>query len=221
MPGTDLSGSAAGQVLEEMICRYPVLAGIKEEITESVRLLEECSRNRGRLLLCGNGGSASDALHIAGELMKNFISRREIAPDTAQRLRELYPEEGAYLSRELEGAFPAIPLTGNTAFATAFANDAQEELSYAQQVYALGQEGDVLLGISTSGNAENVRYAAMTAKAKGMKVIGLTGKTGGRLKEYCDCCICVPETETYRIQELHLPVYHCICRMVEVTLWDS
>ena len=145
---------------------------------------------------------------------------RKIGEQTSKRLRCLFPEEGEWLSQELEGAFPTVPLVGSTAFTTAFANDAQPELIYAQQVYALGNPGDVFLGISTSGNAENVRYAAMTAKAKGLKVLGMTGRSGGRLAQYCDCCICVPETDTYRVQELHLPVYHCMCRILEVDIWD-
>lgn len=207
-------------ILKELVSRYPSLDGVKEDIVRSAEMLAECCKQGGKLLICGNGGSASDALHIAGELMKNFVLSRRIVSDMASKLQEMYQEEGKYLSQELEGALPAVPLTGNTAFATAFANDAQAELIYAQQVYALGTAEDILMCISTSGNAENVRYAAMTAGAKGMKVIGLTGQTGGRLREFCDCCICVPERETYRIQELHLPVYHCICRMTEVKLWD-
>lgn len=209
-----------GHILDELTGRYPVLESTRDDIRKSVRMLSRCFRNGGKLLLCGNGGSSSDSLHIAGELMKSFVVKRRISSGTAKRLGELFPGESGYLAERLEGALPAVPLTGNTAFATAFANDAQPELVYAQQVYALGREPDILMGISTSGNAENVRYAAMTAKAAGMGVIGLTGRSGGRLFKYCDCCIRVPESETYRIQELHLPVYHSICRMLEAELWD-
>ncbi len=211
----------AKQILDEMVVRYPVLVDIKTQIYESSKILTRCCVKGHKLLVCGNGGSAADSLHIAGEMMKNFTISRKIQIHMTERLCELFPEEGSYLSHELEGAFPTVPLTGSTAFTTAFANDACPELIYAQQVYALGNPGDVLLGISTSGNAENVRFAGMTAKAKDMEVIGLTGKTGGKLAQYCDCCICVPETDTYRVQELHLPIYHCICRMLEVNLWDS
>lgn len=208
------------QILDELIMRYPSLEGIKLQIRIGGKMLSECCANGNKLLICGNGGSAADSLHIAGELMKNFTMCRKIGERTSKRLCTLFPEEGAWLSRELEGAFPTVPLVGSTAFTTAFANDAQPVLIYAQQVYALGNPEDVFLGISTSGNAENVRYAAMTAKAKGMKVLGMTGRSGGRLAQYCDCCICVPETDTYRVQELHLPVYHCMCRMLEVDVWD-
>ena len=208
-------------ILNNLMIRYPVLRNVQGEIWSSYRCILECFQKGGKLLLCGNGGSAADSLHIAGELMKSFVLKRNIDEKIGKRLSYLFPEESQFLVSKLEGALPAIPLTGSTAVETAFANDVEASLSYAQQIYALGNEGDVLLGISTSGNAENVKYAAMMARAKDMKMIGLTGRSGGKLKEYCHYCICVNEEETYRVQELHLPVYHAICQMVEAELWGT
>ena len=164
--------------------------------------------------MCGNGGSASDSEHIVGELMKEFSIRRPLDQQMKTKLLEAGDEDGM-LAQNLQGALPAITLTENCALSTAYANDAVPILNFAQQVYGYGTENDVLLGISTSGNSQNVVYAIKTAKAKGMHVIGLTGKSGGCMRELCDVAICVPETETYRIQELHLPVYHCLCLMIE------
>lgn len=208
------------EILKRLLERYPSLCAQRGEIAGAYRELSACFRAGKKLLLCGNGGSASDCLHIAGELMKSFTARRPVEKGTAVCLRERFPKEADYLITHLEGALPAIPLEGSLALTTAFANDAVPELVFAQQVYGLGQEGDALLCLSTSGNAENVRYAAMTAIGKKMRVIGLTGAIGGRLAEYCDRCIRVPETETFRVQELHLPVYHALCQMLEAERWN-
>lgn len=207
-------------ILKQLMERYPVLGPQEEQIRCAFQQLSACFSAGGKLLLCGNGGSASDCLHIAGELMKSFTADRPVEEETAAALRERYPEEAAYLIARLEGALPAVPLAGSLALTTAFANDAAAELVFAQQVCGLGRAGDALWCLSTSGDAENVRYAAMTAKAQNMRVIGLTGETGGRLFSCCDCCIRVPETETYRVQELHLPVYHALCLMLEAERWD-
>lgn len=178
-------------------------------------LLEEAYSNGRKLLVCGNGGSASDSEHIVGELMKEFKLKRKVYSDHAAVLKEIDSELGQTLAEHLQGALPAISLTGHSSLQTAYMNDAVPELVFAQQVNGYGKPGDVFLGISTSGNSKNVLYAAVNAKAKGLKIIGLTGAKENKLMKYADVCIRVPETETYKIQELHLPVYHCLCLMLE------
>lgn len=201
--------------LNILIKRYPELAVCKDDIKKSYLLLEEAYTNGRKLLVCGNGGSASDSEHIVGELMKEFKLKRKVYSDQAAALKEIDPELGQVLADNLQGALPAISLTGHSSLQTAFMNDAVPELVFAQQVNGYGKPGDVFLGISTSGNSKNVLYAAVNAKAKGLKVIGLTGAKENKLMKYADVCIRVPETETYKIQELHLPVYHCLCLMLE------
>ena len=200
-------------MIQELVKRYPVLDAVKDQIEEAYKILETCYENGGKLLIAGNGGSAADSDHIVGELMKGFVKRRPVSAELAEALKQADPERGAELAKKLQGGLPAIALTNHAALSSAFANDVDGMLSYAQQVN--GKAGDVFLGISTSGNAENVMYAAVTAKAKGMKVIGLTGKTGGKLAKIADVAIIVPEQETYKIQELHLPIYHALCLMLE------
>ena len=203
------------EYLDELISRYPVLAPMKADIRTAYETLKECYERGGKLLIAGNGGSAADSDHIVGELMKGFVKRRPVSAELAEALKQADPERGAELAKKLQGGLPAIALTNHAALSSAFANDVDGMLSYAQQVNGYGKAGDVFLGISTSGNAENVMYAAVTAKAKGMKVIGLTGKTGGKLAKIADVAIIVPEQETYKIQELHLPIYHALCLMLE------
>ncbi len=195
--------------------RYPKLAVCKEEIMKAYELLEASYSKGRKLLVCGNGGSASDSEHIVGELMKEFKLKRKVYNDQATALKAIDPELGQVLAENLQGALPAICLTGHSSLTTAFMNDANADLVFAQQVNGYGKSGDVFLGISTSGNSKNVLYAAVNAKAKGLKVIGLTGAKENKLMKYADVCIRVPETETYKIQELHLPVYHCLCLMLE------
>ena len=178
-------------------------------------VLEDCYSHGGKLLVCGNGGSAADSEHIVGELMKGFRLPRRIAPALAKALREANPTWGGELADKLQGALPAIALTGHSALSTAYLNDVDGLMCYAQQVVGYGDAGDVLLGISTSGDAKNVLYAVITARAKGLKVIGLTGRDGGCLGRMADACIRVCAVETYKAQELHLPVYHCLCLMLE------
>ncbi|MBQ9614733.1 MAG: SIS domain-containing protein, partial [Selenomonadaceae bacterium] len=180
-----------------------------------VELLCECYHAGHKLITCGNGGSASDAEHIVGELMKGFLLPRKLDAGMQKKLEEICPDEAAYFMENLQGALPAISLVNETALNTAFANDQAPDLSFAQQVLGLGNAGDVLLGITTSGNSTNVLYAVQMAKAKGMKTISLTGRQGGKIKGMTDVSICVPEDETYRIQEYHLPVYHMLCIAVE------
>ena len=195
--------------IEVLTNRYPALGSVKKEIAEAYFLLVESYKNGGKLLVAGNGGSAADAEHIVGELMKGFKLPRKPDADFADKLVKENKELGTVLAENLQGALPAIALDGHPVLSTAYMNDC------AQQVNGYGKAGDVFLGISTSGNSKNVLYAATTAHAKGMKVIGLTGAKNSKLEQMSDVCIKVPQTETYIIQELHLPVYHCLCLMLE------
>lgn len=201
--------------LDLLMERYPALSVCREDIWKAFMLLKETYLNDGMLLVCGNGGSGADSEHIVGELMKEFAIRRPIKEPDKQRLKEVSKEYGEFLAAHLQGSLPAIPLTGNIALSTAFANDAVPELVFAQQVYGYGKKGSALLGISTSGNSRNVIYAIEVARAKKMFTIGMTGEGGGKMKALCDACVCVPAKLTYQIQELHLPVYHTICLMIE------
>lgn len=201
--------------IEDLINRYPCLNYCKESIIAAYNILEEAYASGRKLLVAGNGGSASDSEHIVGELMKEFKLKRKIYAAQAERLKDIDEEMGEMLSEHLQGSLPAISLVGEPSLTTAFMNDAVPVLIFAQQVNGLGTAGDVFLGISTSGNSKNVLYAAVAAKSKGLKVIGLTGEKENQLMKFSDVCIRVPETETYKIQELHLPVYHCLCLMLE------
>ena len=200
--------------MEKLLKRYPALTEISDDIEKVVELLTDMYKNGGKLLCCGNGGSASDSEHIVGELMKCFKIKRPIKKELADALAE-YGDDGAELAATLEAALPAISLCGHSALSTAYGNDRNAYMVFAQQVNGFGCKGDTLLALTTSGNSKNCLYAAMVAKAKGMKVIGITGAKGGRLSELADICIKVPETETYLVQELTLPVYHYICARLE------
>ncbi len=201
--------------IEHLIERYSQLSVCKDDINKAYEILEQAYSDGRKLLVSGNGGSASDSEHIVGELMKEFKMKRKVYAVQASALMAIDEELGQVLADNLQGALPAISLTGHSSLTTAFMNDAMPELVFAQQVNGYGKPGDVYLGISTSGNSKNVLYAAVNAKAKGLKVIGLTGARENKLMKYADVCIRVPETETYKIQELHLPVYHCLCMMLE------
>ncbi len=207
--------------LNLLIKRYPELAGIEKSITSAYLLLEECCRKGGKFLIAGNGGSAADAEHIAGELMKGFKLLRKPCTDFSKRLVAVDEEMGSVLAENLQGALPTIALNGHPALSTAYMNDCEPLLCFAQQVNGYGKEGDVLFCISTSGSSKNVLYAATTARAKDMKIIGLTGARSSRLEQMSDVCIKVPQTETYMIQELHLPVYHCLCLMLETAFFEE
>lgn len=200
--------------MEKLLKRYPALTEISDDIEKAVELLTDMYKNGGKLLCCGNGGSASDSEHIVGELMKCFKIKRPIKKELADALAE-YGNDGAELAATLEAALPAISLCGHSALSTAYGNDRNAYMVFAQQVNGFGCKGDTLLALTTSGNSKNCLYAAMVAKAKGMKVIGITGAKGGKLSELADICIKVPETETYLVQELTLPVYHYICARLE------
>lgn len=206
--------SSTYTIIDECIHRYPVLEPCLSSMTEAAELLISSFRSGGKLLVCGNGGSAADALHIVGELMKSFVLPRPLPPNDASQLLSISPD-GTLLASQLQGALPAIALVGETALQTAYANDAVPELCFAQQVYGYGAPADTLLAISTSGSSANVVYAAETARLKHMHIIALTGASGGRLSEIADCTIAVPAKQTYQVQELHLPVYHCLCLGLE------
>jgi len=201
--------------IDELIERYPQLLPVKNEIQQAGNCLIECYTQEKKVLVCGNGGSCSDSDHIVGELMKGFEHSRPIAEFLKKQLTEIDEERGKYLGTKLQHGLPAISLTAHSGLITAVANDTDANLIFAQQVVAYGTPGDVLIAISSSGNSQNVIDAIITAKAKGMSVIGLTGETGGKMKPFCDILINVPGKRTAVVQELHLPVYHLLCVMVE------
>lgn len=201
--------------LDLLIKRYPILGRIKNDIATAYSIIADCYQNGGKLLVAGNGGSAADAEHIVGELMKAFVLERKVKQDFADKLISIDVEMGTVLAKNLQGALPAIALDGHMSLSTAYMNDCEPLLCFAQQVNGYGNAGDVFLGISTSGNSKNVIYAAIVARAKGMKVIGLTGEADSKLSKLADVCIQAPETETYKVQELHLPIYHALCLMIE------
>lgn len=207
------------QILDEMLSHYPNLRPLRESIAKGYKILRETFASGGKLLVCGNGGSSADADHIVGELMKEFKKKRPLPEWMRQSILTRYGVRGAYLAENLQGGLPALSLSAHTALLTAFSNDAKPDLIFAQQVCCLGKRGDILLALSTSGNSPNVCFAAMAAQSLGMKVIGLTGQEGGSLGSYCDVLLAVPERETDRVQELHLPIYHTLCAMVEEGLF--
>lgn len=201
--------------IAQLIERYPVLASVEDEIRTAYQVLERAYTNHKKLLVGGNGGSCADAEHIVGELMKGFVKKREIPKTMQERLLGLDQELGKQLANGLQSSLRAIAITGHAGLSTAFANDVDPEMTYAQQVNGYGDEGDVLLAISTSGNSKNLIYAALTARAKDMPVVLLSGKDGGKLRAIADVSIVVPNQKTYQIQELHLPIYHALCLQLE------
>lgn len=203
------------EYLSELLKRYPALEKIEDKIWGAFLEMEKVFRNGGKILIAGNGGSSCDAQHMVAELMKGFQCKRQISREMGEKLRKVNPVLGAELTEHLQIALPAIALDVHTALNSAFANDVEAKLTLAQQVLGYGNRDDMFLGISTSGNSENILYAAVTAKAAGMRVIGLTGEGGGELADYVQILVNVPEQKTYAIQELHLPIYHCWCRMLE------
>ena len=194
--------------IDLLIERYPSLEVCKEQIIDSYLLLEKCYNNGGKVLVAGNGGSAADSEHIVGELMKAFKKTRKLD-------KKYQNDLGTVLAENLQGALPTIALDGHLALSTAYMNDCEPLLCFAQQVNGFGNKNDVFIGISTSGNSKNILYASVCAKAKGLKVIGLTGEKENKLEKYADVCIKAPSKETYMIQEYHLPIYHCLCLMLE------
>ena len=200
-----------------LISRYPVLAPCESDLTAAVETLIETYEHHGKLIACGNGGSAADAEHIVGELMKGFLLPRKLGADMKTAFDKACPASSEYFMKNLQGTLPAISLVNAVALGTAFANDQAPDLVFAQQVLGMGNKEDTLLAISTSGNSTNVLYALDVARAKGLKTIALTGRSGGKIaaEHRSDITIRVPEDETYKIQELHLPVYHMLCIAVE------
>lgn len=209
---------SSNEIFADLIARHPILSCCLESIMQAEIALTDCFSSGGKLIVCGNGGSAADSDHIVGELMKSFRLKRPIDAKFAEAYRKC---NGIEVPGWLEGALPAISLISHTAFLTAFSNDESAFGAFAQQVYGYGHNGDVLLGISTSGNSANVVEAAKVARAKEMKVIALTGQSESKLSRLADIAICVPETETYKIQELHLPVYHALCAAVEAVCFGN
>ena len=201
--------------IDLLIERYPILEECRESIIDAYLIMEEAFAGDHKLLIAGNGGSAADSEHIAGELMKRFKIPRPVTPEMAEKLKAIDPVRGADLAKNLERGLMAIPLVAHEALSTAYINDVDGLGVFAQQLFGFGRPGDVFLGISTSGNSKNVMSATVVARALGIKVIGLTGAKGGELAQVADVAVKVPETETYMIQELHLPVYHCWCLMLE------
>ena len=208
-------------MLNELIERYPALDYIKDDISAAADALIDCFESGSKLLICGNGGSCADSEHIVGELMKGFLKKRPLSAEQRSSMKSLCPDIKEEWLDSLQGGLPAIPLTAFTALNTAFCNDVDPELIYAQSIVGLAKLGDAVICISTSGNSKNVCAAATVAKSLGLTVIGLTGKGGGRLHDICDICICVPETETFKVQELHLPVYHYLCAKTEQHFFDE
>ena len=202
-------------ILNDLINRYPALENCKYDIREACKAVINCYSNHGKLLLCGNGGSCADADHIVGELMKSFERKRPIDKKLEDSLKSVSEERGAFIADRLQIALPAISLNAHSALYSAISNDIDANLVFAQQIAGYGQKNDVLIAISTSGNSQNIVDAAITAKAKGLTVIGLTGQNGGRMKQYCDIAICVPSLSTPEVQEYHQPIYHTICRIAE------
>lgn len=202
------------KILTELGERYPALQPIEKDIEQAFETLKTGYQKGGRVYLCGNGGSAADCEHIVGELVKSFKKKRPLSAALRTAL-EKEGELGQELLSDLEGGLPAVSLCGHMPLTLAFLNDKNPMLTFAQQLGVLGNAGDVLLTLSTSGNSKNCVYAAIVARAKGIKTVFLGGGTGGKLKELADVSVIVPERETYKVQELHLPVYHCLCAMLE------
>lgn len=202
-------------ILDEFINKYPELEPQKDNIYSAFEIIKNAFAKGHCLYICGNGGSSADSLHIVGELMKSFMENRPVKESTKKALQKEYPDDAAFLSDHLHEALPAYALLNSTSLETAYSNDVCAEMVFAQQVYGYGKKGDVLLGISTSGNSKNVINAIKVAKVIGMHTIALTGKDGGVLKNISETSIVAPRNVVYEIQELHLPIYHVLCIMLE------
>ena len=207
--------------IDLLLTRYPILTSIRQPIIDAYLVMEDCYANGGKLLIAGNGGSAADSEHIAGELMKRFKTPRPVSNTFAEKLKAVDTDRGMALAKNLECSLTAIPLVAHEALTTAYINDVDGLGVFAQQLFGFGKVGDVFLGISTSGNSKNIINATVVARASGIKIIGLTGANGGELAQVADVAVKVPEIETYMIQELHLPVYHCWCLMLEDNFFST
>ncbi len=209
----------SSEILQELLKRYSKLTGLESQIAAAAGTIVNCYKNGGKVLVCGNGGSASDADHIVGELMKSFEGHRPLNDELKEEIKKISPERGKMLADSLQQGLPAIALTVHSALVTAVSNDINGDVIFAQQVTGYGNKGDIFIGLSTSGNSKNVVDAMIVAKAKGLATIGFTGETGGKMKEFSDVLLNVPEKRTAYVQELHLPVYHAICMMIEKELF--
>lgn len=207
--------------IKQLIERYPALSVCENDIRQAAKAIINSYEKGGKLLVAGNGGSAADSDHICGELLKSFVKIRKPSNDFLSKLKEIDADTGAYLSDKLQGSLPAIALTNQSALMTASLNDVDGNVMFAQQVNGFGKPEDVFLGITTSGNSADVIYATVVAKAKGLKTIALTGKSGGKIKDLADITIIVPSNETFMIQEYHLPVYHALCLEIEEHFWKE
>ncbi len=205
--------------VEILMERYPALAHLRSPLVDCIETLKGAFKNGNKMLVCGNGGSAADSLHIVGELMKDFRSARSLPAELTADLRVQFPDEADYYAENLQGALPVISLVSEISLTTAYGNDRAPDLAFAQQVIGYGRPGDIFLAISTSGNSANVLHAARIAKAMGLKIVSMTGETGGKLKGLSDILINVPSKVTHQIQELHLPVYHMLCLALETELF--
>lgn len=212
---------AAYNELALLIKHYPELESCKDDIIASFHVITDCYKSGGLIMICGNGGSAADSSHIVGELMKGFKKKRALTTKQRHAIETFYPGEGAELADSLQRAIPAISLVEQSALSSAFINDVNPEMVYAQQVFGYGKTGDVLMGLSTSGNSQNVVNACKVAKTLGVKTIAFTGREGGCLSDICDITLRAPATEVYRVQEYHLPIYHALCAMLEAELMDD
>lgn len=209
------------QFVDAFFERHTDLVPLQDQILQTCHLLITAFQKGNKLLLCGNGGSCADCDHIAGEFLKGFLLKRPVNPELKKEMAEKYGEYGAQIAGKLQQGLPTISLNTHSAAISAFENDVDPELIYAQQVLAYGKPGDVLIGISTSGGAKNVAAAVMTANSIGLHTIGLTGKDGGKLAQISNLSLIMPHTETYRIQEYHLAVYHLLCAVVEYEIFDT
>lgn len=208
-------------ILNDLLRRYPVLQQQQQNIESSFEIIRACYEKGFGLYVCGNGGSAADAQHIVGEMMKSFVRHRRTPDQLKASLRDRFPQDADYLIQHLQGALPAYAMTEQTSLNTAFINDVCADMVFAQQVIGYMKQGDVLWGITTSGNSQNVINAFKVARAMDIETIALTGADGGRIKSISSVTIAVPETETYKVQELHLPVYHALCLMLENEFFSS
>ena len=207
--------------VEQLVGRYAVLAPLADPIDQAAELLIKCACNSGKVLTAGNGGSAADADHITGELLKGFVKKRPLPPELKARFAEQGKCGASELAESLQMGIAAVNLGNAQALISAFGNDVNPQAAFAQHLWALARPGDVFIAISTGGNAENIRLALMAARAAGVKSILLTGCKNGVCCEYADVVIAVPERETYKIQELHLPIYHALCMAIEEALYNE
>ena len=202
--------------LTSLLSRYKDISLLEADIIEAFEIIKKCYKKEGTLFVCGNGGSAADSEHIVGELMKEFVSPRRVTDiNLRNNLVKKFGNEGEFIVDKLQRGLRAVSLLSHPSLISAYSNDVSAEMIFAQQLYVMSKHGDVLLAISTSGNSKNVLKAIQLASVINVKTILLTGNNGGKCAELADCSIKIPENETYKIQEYHLPIYHTLCLMIE------